>query len=176
MAYAHLFKPEQFSGEKNTIGVEDFLDSLDLSFSCLDAIADETKREKAKLLTLQGHLEADKKVNFALAANTLRQCFPTRNDAMGAWSAKARVVVEMNVLTQGTLTSEQYIEKASDLFAMLGNEYSVMLATKFVDGIGDMSTKVTIDAQFEEAYQFPEMLRIYEKCTKSLRRTETASQ
>ncbi|KAF8446512.1 hypothetical protein BGX38DRAFT_1309683 [Terfezia claveryi] len=146
MAYLHLFKPEQFSSEKNTIGVEDFLDTLELSFSCLDAIADEVKRERAKVLALQGHLEV-----------------------------KARAIGEMNVLSQRNLTSEQYVEKASDIFATLGDEYSMMLATKFVDGIVDVSTKVTIDAQFDEAYRFPEMLRVYEKCTKSLRHTETAS-
>jgi len=32
-----------------------------------------------------------------------------------------------------------------------------------------------IDAQFEEAYRFPEVIKAYEKCTKSLRRKELAT-
>jgi len=52
----------------------------------------------------------------------------------------------MNILTQGSLTSEQYVEKANDLYAMLGYEYSLVLATKFVDRIVDDTTKIMIDA------------------------------
>lgn len=185
-AYLHLFKPERFSGEKNSIGIEDFLDTLEMSLSCLDAVVDEAKRERAKVLALQSHLDgkaksywltlrAEKKATFALAAAALKLRFPARNDEMGGWAEKARSISEMNTMTQGALTSEQYVEKASDLFAILGKEYSIILATKFVDGIVDDTTKIMIDAQFDEAYSFPAVIKAYEKCTKSLRRKEVAA-
>ena len=46
------------------------------------------------------------------------------------------------MLTQGSLTREQYVERANDLFAMLGDEYSLVLATQFVDRIVDDTTKI----------------------------------
>jgi len=43
------------------------------------------------------------------------------------------------------MTSDLYVEKANDLFATLGDEYSLMLATKFVDGITDgLSSRLTV--------------------------------
>jgi len=139
------------------------------------------------VLILQGYLEgkalqfwltlaAEKKATFELAAEALKQRFPSCNDTLRVWTAKAKAISEMNTLTQGNLTSEQYVERANDLFAILGNVYSSVLSTKFVDGIVDRSTKISIDAQFDEAYRFPEVIQIYQKCTKSLRRTETVVQ
>lgn len=61
MAYLHLFKPKIFTGEKNTIGVEDFLETLEISFPSLDTIPDEAKRERAKVLALCGHLDGKAK-------------------------------------------------------------------------------------------------------------------
>ncbi|RPB24947.1 hypothetical protein L211DRAFT_848314 [Terfezia boudieri ATCC MYA-4762] len=57
----------------------------------------------------------------------------------------------------GTLTSGKYVEKAKDIFVALGEEYSSVLATKFVDGLADDSTKLLIDSQFDKAYHFPEV-------------------
>jgi len=38
----------------------------------------------------------------------------------------------MNLLTQDTVTSEQDVEKVNDLFAVLGDDYPLMLGTKYV--------------------------------------------
>lgn len=94
MAYLHLFKPERFSGEKNTLAVDDFLDTLEMSFSCLESITDPVKQERAKVLALQGHLDgkarafwmtlrADRKATFVLASEALKQRFPTHDDELG---------------------------------------------------------------------------------------------
>ena len=53
--FQYILQDQKFCGDKNTICVEDFLDTLDILFYCqnLDAkITDEGKRERAKLLTL----------------------------------------------------------------------------------------------------------------------------
>ena len=51
-----------------------------------------------------------------------------------------------------------------------------MLATKFVDGAADNTLKIMIDTQFDGAYRFPNVIKAYEKCTKSLRRQEMSRQ
>ena len=185
--YSHVFKPERFSGEKNTIGVEDFLATLEISFGLLEDITDLLKRERAKVLILQGHLDGkakqfwltlrtNKKTTFELASEALRQRFPKRNNSLEGWAETVRPISEMSVLTQGTLTSQQYVEKAIDLFALLGDEYSLVLATKFIDGIANDALRTIIDAQFDKAYSSVEVIKVYEKCTKSLRRQEIARQ
>ena len=186
-SYAHLLKPERFSGEKNTIGVTDFLNSLEVAFTCLESMQDTTQKEQAKVVILQGHLDgkakqfwlslrSDKKATFELASQALKRRFPTYEDSLGDWEEKVKAVSEMNMLMQGSLTSAQYVEKANDLFNVLGEEYSLVLATKFVDGIIDDNTKLTVDAQLDEAYNFPDVIKAYEKCTKFLRRREMMKQ
>ena len=46
----------------------------------------------------------------------------------------------MHSLKQGAMSSDEYIDKFNDLFAILGEEYSMILATKFMDGICDPTT------------------------------------
>lgn len=160
MAYVHLFKPENFSGEKNTIQVEDFLDTLELSFPCLDSITDAAKKERAKVLALQSHLEgeakqfwvtlkADKKASFEAASNALKQRFQVQNTGLEEWAEKAQAISNLNNLSQGGLSGEKYVERASRIFAVLGEEYSSVIATKFVDGLLDDTTRIMIDAQVE---------------------------
>lgn len=86
------------------------------------------------------------------------------------------MISDLTNLAQGTLTSGKYVEKAKDIFVALGEEYSSVLATKFVDGLADDSTKLLIDSQFDKAYHFPEVIKAYAKCTRSLRRKEMAFQ
>jgi len=186
-SYAHLLKPERFSGEKNTIGVTDFLKSLQVAFACLEPMQDAEQKETAKVVILQGHLDgkakqfwlslrSDKKVTFELASQALKRKFPTYEDDLGDWEEKVKAVSEMNMLMQGSLTSAQYVEKANNLFNVLGEEYSLVLATKFVDGIIDDNTKLTVDAQLDGAYNFPDMIKAYEKYTKFLRHREMMKQ
>jgi len=61
MSLLQLIKPERFSGDHNTVNVEDFLDTLELSFSCPDGIVNEAKKERAKVLALQNHLDGKAK-------------------------------------------------------------------------------------------------------------------
>lgn len=69
------------------------------------------------------------------------------------------------------------MEKANEIFTVLGEEYSISLATtKYVDGLLDDHTKLMTDSRFDEAYKFPEVVKAYAKCTKSRHRTEMASQ
>jgi len=149
---------ERFKGDKDTVTMEQFLDGFELIFPCFEQIADVAKRERAKVLAVQSNLDgkakqflltlnADKKTTYVLASNALKTRFPTRNNDLVEWAAKARAVTEMNGLVQGTMTSDQYVEKANDLFNTLGDEYSLMLASKFVDGITDDMTRIMTDAQ-----------------------------
>ena len=84
--------------------------------------------------------------------------------------AKARAVAEMCSLNQGAMSSDEYIDKSNDLFAILGEEYSMVLATKFMDGIRDPTTRVIVDSQVDEPYTLLAVLRAFLKSTKSIRR------
>ena len=52
----------------------------------------------------------------------------------------------MHSLEQGALSSDEYIDKSNDLFVVLGEEYSMVLAIKFMDGIRDPMTRVMVDS------------------------------
>jgi len=80
------------------------------------------------------------------------------------------------MLIQGSLTSAQYVEKANDIFNVLGEEYFLVLATKFVDGIIDDNAKLTVDAQLDEVYNFLDVIKAYEKYTKFLCHREMMKQ
>ena len=121
-------------------------------------------------------LRADKRSSYTGAKDALKQRFPTHTDDSREWASKARAICEMNTLSQGPLSSEKYVDKANDLFATLGEEYSMVLATKFVDGIGDNIVKYLIDVQAEDVYRFPEVIKAFEKCMKSQQRRELAAQ
>ena len=82
----------------------------------------------------------------------------------------------MHSLEQGVLSSDEYIDKSNDLFAILGEEYSMVLATKFMDGIRDPMTRVMVDSQVDEPYALPAVLRAFSKSTKSIRQQELMSQ
>ena len=54
-------------------------------------------------------------------------------------------MAEMNGLTQGSLTSDEYIKKAKVLYVTLGEEHAFTLATKFVEGINNRAVQVQVD-------------------------------
>jgi len=186
-SYAHLLKLERFSGEEDSVAVTDFLDTLELTFTCLESIQDPIKRERAKVLTLQGHLEgkarqfwlslrAEKKATFLTASEALKSKFPERVDDYREWAIKYKAISDLNNLVQGSMTVDKYAEKAKEIFNVLGDEYSRVLATKFMDGLADDAIQVTIDNEMTEDSKFPEMMTIYERCTKTRRRREMAFQ
>ncbi|KAF8448224.1 hypothetical protein BGX38DRAFT_598235 [Terfezia claveryi] len=86
------FPMMSFSGEKNTVSVEDFLELLEILLEGLDTQTSDTAwRERAKVLVLQSNLEGkakqfmvnlrpDKKTTYDAAARALRQRFPTPFD------------------------------------------------------------------------------------------------
>ena len=57
-----------------------------------------------------------------------------------------RTMGTLSDLTQGTLTSDEYVEKANDLYAVLERHYSLVLANKLMDGLQDKFTRQIIDA------------------------------
>jgi len=155
-AYAHLLKPERFSGEKNTIGVTDFLNSLEVAFTCLEPMQDAGQKEKAKVVVLQGRLDgkakqfwlslrAEKKATFNTASEALKSKFPDRVDDHQEWVIKSKAISDLNNLAQGSMTGDKYAEKAKEIFNILGDEYSRVLATKFMDGLADDAIQVIID-------------------------------
>ena len=92
------------------------------------------------------------------------------------WAIKYKAISDLNNLVQGSMTVDKYAEKAKEIFNVLGDEYSRVLATKFMDGLADDAIQVTIDNEMTEDSKFPEMMTIYERCTKTRRRREMAFQ
>jgi len=74
------------------------------------------------------------------------------------------------------MTGDKYAEKAKKIFNILGDEYSRVLAIKFMDGLADDAIQVIIDNEMTEGSKFSKMMTIYERCTKTHRRREIAFQ
>ena len=102
-----VITPIRFNGEKSS-SVEDFLDTLEMGHPFLEQQVPENKRERAKILVLQNHLDSkarhywtllasDKKDTFAHAATALRERFLVTSNTTGA--AKMRAMTEVNSLT-----------------------------------------------------------------------------
>ena len=182
-----LVAPIRFDGGE-TVDVEDFLDTLELSFPMLDQHVAAEKRERVRVLALQGLLDGkarkfwsslrrEKKATFQLAAAALRERFPPdREDDASEWTVKLRAWAEMGELKQGELTSKEYAEKAEGLFAALGDEHSVMLANKFLQGLRDPMLKYVMDGHLEAPFRFREVIRVFTRCTQTLRQEEAARQ
>ena len=178
------FKPPRFSGEANTLNVEDFLGAIELSFPSLDRqFADGPLRERARGLTLQSYLDgparqywfslkADVRASYTETAAALRLRFPDENEADGE-SARDQAIADLTNLEQGVLTSKEYADKAGQLFTLLGGDYSRILASKFVGGIQDLNLRVLVDSQFEGVYLFPDALKAFRRCTRIMRQRET---
>ena len=181
---APVITPIRFDGEKSS-SVEDFLDTLEMGHPFLEQQVTEDKRERAKILVLQNHLDGkarhywtllarEKKDTFAHAAAALRERFPVTSNTAGA--ARMRAMTEVNGLTQGDMTSEEYVTKAEELFAVLGNDYSEVLATKFLDGLSDQVLQYTVYAQAAEPLAFSDVIRVFLKCARPVRAREALQQ
>ena len=100
-AVLSLVTPVRFDGG-DAVDVEDFLDTLELSFPMLDQQVAAEKRERVRVLALQGLLDdkarefwsslrREKKATFQLAAAALRERFPPdREDDASEWTVKLR--------------------------------------------------------------------------------------
>ena len=176
--------PEKFSGEEDE-DVEVFLDALELMFTGReDLIGDQTKRERAKIAALYRHLEGQardcwkslgpaNKTTYDLAAAALRRRFPRPDEEVEYWSARTKATVEMNSLSQGGKTTEEYIRKAVSLYGILGDENALTLATKFVDGIDNPTVQLLVDTQMRGVYtSFLEVINAFKICTTTIRRQE----
>ena len=65
-------KQEKFGGEKGTMGVQDFLDTIEMTLMGMERhILDEAGRERAKALSLQSHLEGKLLSNIFSKSGTL---------------------------------------------------------------------------------------------------------
>ena len=176
--------PEKFSWEEEE-DVEVFLDALELMLTGReDLIGDQTKRERAKIAALYRHLEGQardcwkslgpaNKATYDLAAAALRRRFPRPDEEVEYWSARTKATVEMNSLSQGGRTTEEYIRKAVSLYGILGDENALTLATKFVDGIDNPTVQLLVDTQMRGVYtSFLEVINAFKICTTTIRRQE----
>lgn len=78
-------------------------------------------------------------------------------------------MAEMNNLTQGSLTSEEYLMKAKELYATLGEEHAFTLATRFVEGINDRAVQVQVDYQTRGNYtHFMDVIQAYTYSTATM--------
>ena len=140
---------ECFRGEKYE-DVDDFLFTMGIYLRSIHIPAGgtEAETERYKVVILHRHLAGrardflmelnpTSKATYEQATTALKQRFPTQSHETARWTSKSRALAEMNSLTQGNITSEEYLEKAKELYAVLGDEHALSLVTQFVDGIND---------------------------------------
>ena len=121
-------------------------------------------------------LSPTKRATYALATAELRRRFPSPNHEATRLDMRNRAIAEMNNLTQGTRTSEEYAEYVQELYTRLGEEYEVSLATRFVDGINNEVIQIQVDGHLRGVYTpFSEVIQVYLGCTTTLRRKEAAT-
>ena len=140
-------------------GVEDFLVTFDMYLQSIHIPTGTiAQADRYKVVILHRYLTGQarefwmklnpaRKSNYALATNSLRGRFPAPNPEMLQWNNRVKAMAEMNNLTQGSLTSEEYLKKAKGLYTTLGEEHAFTLATKFVEGINDRAVQIQIDYQ-----------------------------
>ena len=187
ISYYHtVHQPSNFGGEKGE-NVEKFLITLKLSFLNLHIqIPNPVEREQIKLDILESYLvgrayecwmamNPANKATFDLASTALKRRFPRPNYDAARWNMRIKAQAEMDGLTQGHMTSDEYIEKANELYDTLGEEYALTLSTRFVDGINDRAVQVHVDTQTGGNYtSFQAVIRAYTIATTTIRRQEMA--
>ncbi|RPB27771.1 hypothetical protein L211DRAFT_845790 [Terfezia boudieri ATCC MYA-4762] len=111
MSFFLLFRPKRFSGEGNTVCIEDFLDILRFCFMDWDTQnLEPAMKERAKVLTLQSYLDgkakqywmtmtADKKTTFEIAAGVLTQRFTRLVDDFDELAEKLQPILDLNNLS-----------------------------------------------------------------------------
>ena len=181
---SHQFQPPRLSGEEGTLTLGDFISALELSFPALDRqFPNPQQNQRAKGLTLQSYLDGPaRQFWFSLRANVrasytdtiaaLKLQFPDEAEE-DVESAKDQAILEMTNLNQGSMSIMEYERKANQLYARLGEDYSRILATKFVRGIREAGLKTLVDSQFpERRYTFAEALTAFRRCTRIDRQGE----
>lgn len=180
-------KPEKFGGGKNE-DVDEFMITLDMYLRSIH-IPKGTEREieQYKLVILHRHLTGKanefwqelhptKRTTYTAAVAALRQRFPPPNYEIARLDSRGRAIIEMNNLVQGNLTGDEYVEKVQEIYAKLGEEYALALATRFMDGINDQIVQIQVDGQLGGIYTpFRDVIQAYLGCTASLRRREVVA-
>ena len=179
-------KPEKFGGEKEE-DVDEFLTTMNVylrSIHIPQGPPDEM--EKYKVVILHRYLigrarifwhemSPTKKINYEMATTALRQRFPVPNHEIARLDGRNRAIMEFNNLTQGNLTGDEYVERVQDIYAKLGDDYALSLATRFVDGINDRMVQIQVDGQLKGMYTpFQDVIQAYLGCTATMRRREAA--
>ena len=105
--------------------------------------------------------------------------FPKPDEESEYRSAQNKVVVEMNTLKQGEVTTDEYAKKTIRLYGILGDDtaFALSLATKFVDGIANPMVQVLVDTQTKGDYTpFMDVINAFKISTTTIRRQELALQ
>lgn len=117
--------PEKFGGEDHE-DVEEFLVTMNMYLRSIHIPAGTiVEVERYKVVILPKHLIGQakdfwmelnpmKKVTYTLATNALRDRFPVPNHETLQRNSRVKAMAEMNSLTQGNLTSNEYIKKAKN--------------------------------------------------------------
>ena len=118
-----------------------------------------------------------KKVTYTLATNALRDRFPVPNHETLQRNSRVKAMAEMNSLTQGNLTSNEYIKKAKNTWSdkqRISEEHAFTLATKFVEGIKERAVQVQVDYHTRGNYaRFSEVIQAYTYSTATTQRLES---
>ena len=185
VSYYHtVHQTSNVGGEKGE-NVERFLITLKLSFLSLHTqIPNPEEWEHIKPDILESYLRGrayeywmamnpTNKTTFDLATAALKRRFPRLNYDAARWNMKIKAQAEMDGLHQGNMTSDEYIEKANELYDTLGEEYALTLSTRFVDGIDNRAVQVHVDTQTGGNYtSFPAVIRAYIIATTTIHRQE----
>src|SRR5258705_1765606 len=138
-----MFSVDGFTGEGGE-DVEEFLESVRLSFVPYEVYyRDDQVREKARLLYLSSRLEGKTKKWWKRVDREKRDTWEKATAMMIAefdieeeediteWT---RANTEFTVLEQGGRTDEEYVLHVKALFGVLGNQFGLALASKFIQG------------------------------------------
>ena len=179
-------KPEYFGGEKYE-DVDDFVLLMSMYIRGIHMPGGtEAEIERYKVVILHRHLvgrahefwmelNPAKKATYELATTALKQRFPAPSHETARLTSKNRALAEMNNLVQSNMTSEEYLDKVKELYAVLGDEHALSLATRFVDGINDHTVQVQVDHQTHGSYaRFMDVIDAYTYSTATTRRRELA--
>ena len=177
-------KPEKFRGERGE-DVDEFLITMSMYLQGLN-LPPGPQLDQYKVIILHRHLigrarqfwmelAPGHKETYDLAAAALRRRFPKPSHTTVSWNSRTKAITEMNILSQGNMTTEEYMEKANELYTVLGEDHAISLATRFVDGINDRTVQIQVDTQMRGEYTpFAAVIQAYSYSTTTIRRQEVA--
>ena len=93
----------------------------------------------------------------------------TNIDAEEDITAWTRANTEFMVLEQGDRTDEEYILHVKGLSEVLGNQFGLALASKFIQGIKNPISKMVVNGHLEDRYNLDQAIKAFLRVTRDER-------